>query len=237
MANPHFQFKKFTVHHDKCAMKVGTDGILVGVWTNVSNSLSVLDIGTGSGLIALMLCQRSRQLNIDAIDIDLDAATQATENIMASPFSNQINVIHSCLQSYTDSCLKKYDLIVSNPPFFADSLKSPIPKRSIARHTETLQIDDLLFYSSRLLNENGRISLIYPFDYKVQIAQLALSNSLHITRLTNVHPTPSSKAKRILIELSKKECETETNDLTIEKERHRYTEEFTALVRDFYLKL
>ena len=164
MANPYFQFKKFTIRHDKCAMKVGTDAVLLGAWADITACKNILDIGTGTGIIALMLAQRCFA-NIDAIDIDTDAYSQAKENVAASPFAERINVIHASCSEYTGSCAReKYDLIVSNPPYFINSLKCPDNKRSVARHTDSLSLFELIDDSCSLLSLSGRIALVLPYE-------------------------------------------------------------------------
>lgn len=237
MPNPYFRFKQFTVYHDRCAMKVGTDGVLLGMWANISHATKALDIGTGTGLIALMLAQRNSGLEIDAIDINKEAIEQATENIKNSPFRNQITCFHSSLQDFVIKQKEKYDLIVSNPPFFKQSLKSPCENRTLARHTDSLYIEELLELSSDLLSEQGKFSIIYPYGDKELILKLASKNKLHISHITDVIPTPSSPPKRILVEFSKTETIPVIDSLVIEKERHVYSEEFIKLAKDFYLKL
>ncbi|MFV0535971.1 MAG: tRNA1(Val) (adenine(37)-N6)-methyltransferase [Dysgonomonas sp.] len=234
MPNPYFKFKQFIIYHDRCAMKVGTDGVLLGAWTNAQNIKNTLDVGTGSGLIALMLAQQNRDMHIDAIDIDNNAVEQAKENVMRSPFSTRIKCFNGSLQEYALSCGQRYDLIVSNPPYFEQSLKPPKENRSIARHTDSLPIDDLVKLSSELLSHNGRLSIIYPFEYKNFLLE---QDSLFVTRVTNVYPVPDSLPKRVLVELSKQKSSLEENDLLIEKERHVYSEEFISLAKDYYLKL
>lgn len=234
MANPYFQFKKFTVWHDKCAMKVGTDGVLLGAWANVDLCQHILDIGTGTGLIALMLAQRS-EADIDAIDIDADACEQAKENAEKSPFKERIKVFHSPLNQYKSNT--QYDLIVSNPPYFVDSLKCPDGKRNLARHTDTLSLDDLVEDSMSLLSPTGKLALIIPFDQRDLIISIAKKNSLFVIRETHVLPTPQAAPKRLLIELSKLEATPQQTYLTIEIERHQYTEAFIQLAKDFYLKM
>lgn len=235
MPNPYFRFKEFTVYHDRCAMKVGTDGVLLGAWTNVSEANAVLDIGCGSGLISLMIAQRNPKASIDAIDIDEGAFLQTAINIENSPFLSQIKSFDNSLQDYELTCTRKYDLIVSNPPFFNQSLKSPQGNRTTARHTDSLSVQELLLISSKLLAEGGHLSLIYPIDYKPFFLEQQV---LHITRLTNVYPTPTSSAKRILIELSNIAVDNfSEDDLIIEKERHLYSDDFVKLVRDFYLNM
>lgn len=237
MSNSYFRFKKFTVYHDKCAMKVGTDGVLLGGWTIPGNAETVLDIGTGTGLIALMLVQKSDQkLYVDAIDIDENATIQANENILRAG-TGRINCIHTSLQQYTDDCKIKYDLIVTNPPYFSSSLHSPNTQRTLARHTDSLSLDDLIRLSAQLLSENGRLSLIFPYSDKGKLIAAAQKNGLHVSRLTNVYPTLGSQAKRILVEFSSLAGYYNEENLVIEEARHIYTSEFIKLVKDFYLKL
>lgn len=234
MPNPYFKFKQFTIYHDRCAMKVGTDGVLLGAWANAQNIKNVLDVGTGSGLIALMLAQRNRDMLIDAIDIDNDAVEQAGENAMRSPFSSQIRCFNTSLQEYALNCDRKYGLIVSNPPYFGQSLKPPRENRSVARHTDSLSVDELIKLSSELLFHNGRLSVIYPFEYKNYLLE---QDNLFVTRVTNVYPVPGSLPKRVLVEFSKQRSSLEENDLLIEKKRHIYSDEFISLAKDYYLKL
>lgn len=237
MSNPYFSFKKFTVYHDKCAMKVGTDGVLLGAWTKIREAKTALDIGTGTGLISLMLSQRSGNLlSIDAIDIDEYAILQAAENVKRTTFEN-VDCIHSSLQDYSNDCEKRYDLIVSNPPYFSSSLHSPSGQRTLARHTDSLQMDEFMNISARLLSPGGYLSLIFPYTDKDLLIELAENSGLYVSRITNVYPMPHLQAKRILLEFSLLKQEVEATDLIIEKERHIYTDDFTELVRDFYLKL
>ena len=149
MSNPFFQFKQFTIRHDKCAMKVGTDGVLLGAWAGTESCSRILDVGTGTGLIALMLAQRSKAV-VDAIDIDADACLQAQENAESSLFAGRINVFHSDLADFAQASTHLYGLIVSNPPYFVDSLKCPNLQRNTARHTDTLTLEDLLQYSRKV---------------------------------------------------------------------------------------
>lgn len=238
MANPYFQFKQFTVYHDRCAMKVGTDGVLLGAWADVKDARSILDIGTGTGLIALMSAQRCSAL-IDAIDIDEDACRQAQDNVASSPFNGRISVFHASLADYlTLNNSHRYDRILSNPPFFIRSLKCPDDKRSLARHTDTLPLPELLQGSLHLLAPGGRLSLILPYSQKEMLETESRKYGYALSRETAVCPTTNSQPKRLLAELSLTLCERpQSTRLILEMERHQYSEEFKALVRDFYLKL
>ena len=238
MANPYFRFKKFTVYHDKCAMKVGTDAVLLGAWADTSFCRNILDIGTGTGIIALMLAQRS-QATVEAIDIDKEACVQATENAAASPYTERIKVVHaSCADFAASNQQKRYDLIVSNPPYFINSLKCPDNKRTVARHTDTLLLSDLIREAQTLLSPSGRIALVLPYERLEEVKALASANHLYICRQTDVIPTPGAAPKRLLVELSTTEENIKNRDtLTIEEAHHQYTPEYIALTKEFYLKM
>lgn len=238
MANPYFRFKKFTIYHDKCAMKVGTDAVLLGAWADTSFCRNILDIGTGTGIIALMLAQRS-QATVEAIDIDKEACVQATENAAASPYTERIKVVHaSCADFAASNQQKRYDLIVSNPPYFINSLKCPDNKRTVARHTDTLLLSDLIREAQTLLSLSGRIALVLPYERLEEVKALASANHLYICRQTDVIPTPGAAPKRLLVELSTTEENIKNRDtLTIEEARHQYTPEYIALTKEFYLKM
>lgn len=238
MSNPYFQFKQFTVYHDRCAMKVGTDGVLLGAWTDVGGVKKILDVGTGSGLISLMLAQRNKELEIDAIDIDCDAIIQTKENVEQSPFSSKIQSYNISLQDFANQSYEKYDLIVSNPPFFTQSLKSPEKGRILARHTDSLLMEELIAISSELLSESGKFSIIYPFDCKAFLLKCGEQNELFTSRITNVYPTRVSlEPKRVLIEFSKSKSILKEYNLIIEESRHVYTEDFKNLLKEYYLKM
>ena len=232
MSNPYFRFKQFTVFHDQCAMKVGTDGVLIGAWTDCSQAERILDVGTGSGLIALMLAQRSKAL-IDALDIDENACIQAKYNVENSTFRERIQVIQSDFNHFNTD--HKYDLIVSNPPYFVNSLPAPDRQRNMARHNHTLSFETLLKKSVTLLTEKGKIALILPYDAENQIQFLAENNGLFLYRKTIVCPKPDTNPKRILLEYAKVKASSEVSELYIEKEQHVYSEEFRQLIEEFYL--
>jgi tRNA1Val (adenine37-N6)-methyltransferase len=238
MPNPYFQFKQFTVYHDQCAMKVGIDGVLLGAWAPVESSAGrILDIGTGSGLIALMLAQRSKGL-IDAIDIDEGAVIQANKNIADTEWSSRITVHKESLQGFAENQVTVYDLIVSNPPYFISSMKAPDEARSKARHTDFLTHEELLKHASELLNKTGRICIILPVIEGLQCMKSATKYNLYCYQCVYVYPKPNSEAKRVLLEFGLNDQETRVSTIEIETgERHQYSAAFTALAKDFYLKL
>lgn len=233
MSNPYFQFKQFTIYQDRCAMKVGTDGVLLGAWADVSSAHSILDIGTGTGLIALMVAQRSGAF-VTALEMDVEASKQALENVERSPWNEKIKVVNLSLQEY-DS-LMKYDHIISNPPYFNQSLKSPKEGRTTARHTDTLSYDDLLKGVVRLLDEEGIFSVILPFSEKERFVTLAEQYNLYPARITEVLPTPISTPKRFMAEFSFQQVECQQKSLIIESAgRHQYSDEYKQLTEQFYL--
>lgn len=238
MGSNSFKFKQFTVFHDRCAMKVGTDGVLLGAWADIGGCRSILDVGTGSGLIALMMAQRNGLASITAIEIDSDAAMQARENVICFPFRGRIEVLPLSLQEFQSTVTGKFDAIVSNPPFFVNSLPSPDLRRTGARHAGSLTADELFSISRKLLSESGTLSLIYPFQDRELVMAAASRGGFGLLRETVVYPTPTLPPKRVLMEFTAGPGgESVGNDLVIEEERHRYSPAFATLVRDFYLYL
>ena len=235
MPNPYFAFKQFTVRHDRCAMKVGTDGVLLGAWTDLSHSRRILDIGTGTGLIALMLAQRCMDARITAIDLDSAAVEQAQENIQASPWKDRIEALQQDICTYPPN--GTFDTIVSNPPYFIDSLKCPDGQRSTARHTDTLDADRLIGKVSELLTSDGRFSIILPAEQTEDLIRVAGEKGLHPSRQTWVITRPGLSPKRILMEFRKIPVTLQPDELVIELERHVYSEEYIALTQEFYLKM
>lgn len=218
-------------------MKVGIDGVLLGAWTDVKEAGRILDIGTGSGLIALMLAQRSHA-DITAIDIDGDAVIQARENFESSPWNNRLIAQQIPLQEFVLYSKSGFDLVVTNPPFFVNSMKAPDNQRNTARHTDTLTHIELIDCVVKLLNKNGRLCLILPVKEGEDCINYALSIGLYCQKRVTIYPKPGAEAKRLLIELSYRKTACNYSNLTIETgERHRYTEDFIALAKDYYLKL
>ena len=261
MSSPFFQFKRFTVWHDRCAMKVGTDGVLLGTWCPLSipsspnrliaaspnNPMNILDIGTGSGLIALILAQRvsdytANHVHIDAIDIDADAVAQAHENFRLSPWSNMLHAHHYSLQEWSLNSSShypttQYNLIVSNPPYFQSSLKNPDMQRATARHTDRLSYSDLIAHASRLLQKDGTFAMILPIEAENEIIKIAQHHQLFPTQITHVHTKPNKPAKRLLISLSHHSslATLRINSFSIESSNSPRSEDYHALTKDFYL--
>ena len=235
MPNPYFSFKQFTVRHDRCAMKVGTDGVLLGAWIDLNSSRRILDIGTGTGLIALMLAQRCSDARIIAVDIDSAAVEQAQENIQASPWKNRVEVLQQDICTYHPH--GTFDTIVSNPPYFIDSLKCLDGQRSTARHTDTLDADRLIGKVSELLSPDGSFSIILPAEQTEDLIRVAGEKGLYPSRQTWVITRPGLSPKRILMEFRKISTVFHPDELVIELERHVYSEEYIALTKEFYLKM
>jgi tRNA1Val (adenine37-N6)-methyltransferase len=215
-------------------MKVGTDGVLLGAWVECAQAKTILDIGTGSGLIALMLAQRCPNAFVQAIDIDENAYNQAKINFAKSIFHPQLHLKKMAFQDFSPS--EKQDLIVCNPPYFSRSLKSPDESRTYARHNDSLPFADLIEKSAFLLNRQGKLALILPFDDFENINSLTIKNHLFLCRKTNVSANPSKPPKRVLLEYSPLESETTYNHLCLENERHFRSDEYAALVENFYLQ-
>lgn len=221
-------------------MKVGTDGILLGAWVNVPKNAQILDIGTGTGLLSLMLAQRSQTspiTKIDAVEIDYAAYMQAQDNIQNSPWSDRISIYHGRIQDFAVTCPQQYDLIISNPPFFEKAYKASQTSRILARHSDSLLQTDILKVASQLLKIDGHLAVIYPTDLANTFLSKARDFGLWCDRQVNIKPTPTSPIKRIALELSKTKFSRQETMLTIEESKHIYTEDYIALVKDFYLNL
>jgi tRNA1Val (adenine37-N6)-methyltransferase len=233
-----FQFKQFTIQQDKCAMKVGTDGVLLGAWAPIEHRpFSILDIGAGTGLIALMLAQRSYAEQIDGIEIDDDAYEQAVDNFENSPWGDRLFCYHAGLDEFMEEPEDEYDLIVSNPPFYTDGYFSGDEQRDMARHNQSLPFEDLIEASSILLSDIGILAVVIPFKEEERFIALAKEEELYPFKITRVKGTPDSEVKRSLIAFSKTEKDITTDGLIIETARHKYTDEYISLTKDFYLKM
>lgn len=233
-----FAFKQFNICQDKTAMKVGTDGVLLGAWVVVDfNPNSVLDIGTGTGLIALMMAQRTDAEIIDAIELDDAAFEQAFENFEKSIWNDRLYAYHTALQKFAKQIDETYDLIISNPPFFQENHQIKSEKRTIARHHATLTYADLLQGVAKLLSKIGQCAFIIPFADELTFLDLALKNGLYPQRITRVKGNEISQIKRSLLQFSLTKTQPVIDELVIEISRHHYSEAYKNLVKDFYLKL
>jgi tRNA1Val (adenine37-N6)-methyltransferase len=238
MSSLPFKFKQFTIDQDRCAMKIGTDAVLLGAWTSVNQEpFSVLDIGAGSGVIALILAQRSNAELIDAIEIADDAYEQCTENFENSSWNDRLFCYHTSLKEFTEEIEDKYDLIVSNPPFYSDDYKSDDKQRALARFEDALPFSHLLESVSNLLSKNGVFSVVLPFKEEEKFIALATESRLFPNSILRVKGNPLSEIKRSLMQFSFTECEVEIDELIIETERHQYTQDYINLTKDFYLKM
>lgn len=231
-----FHFKSFSIKQEQSAMKVGTDGVLLGAWTKPSSyPHQILDVGTGTGLVAIMLAQRFTRSQIHAIDIDQASAEEALFNAQSTPWSERLNITHCAFQDYNPSY--KYDLIVSNPPYFRNTTQSQDLARATARNNDSLSLEYLVEKSHELLNENGELVLIVPSNEFETIQSLAVKFNFYISKLCWLKGTHQSPIKRLLIALTKNKEILEEKNLIIENSRHNYTQEYINLCQDFYLKL
>jgi tRNA1Val (adenine37-N6)-methyltransferase len=230
-----FHFKKFDIYQDNSAMKVGTDAVLLGAWINVKAAKNILDVGSGTGLIALMLAQRNTTALIDAVEIDKDAAEQTRYNFEISPWKNRLFVTRSDFLQFQKDI--KYDLIVSNPPYFDENFHSKNHQRDLARHSRNLNLNDFIKKSVSMLQPNGRIGLILPLKKEKELQEILFYNKLYINKITYVKGNLSAPVKRFLCEISFEKHSFSTDILSIELSRHRYTPEYIALTKAFYLKM
>lgn len=234
-----FQFKQFSVEQDRCAMKIGTDGVLLGAWSPIpENIFSVLDVGAGTGIIALMLAQRTNAEQIDALEIDEEAYEQAVENFENSPWSDRLFCFHAGLDEFIEEPEDEYDLIISNPPFYTEDYKTESEQRDLARFADAMPFEDLVEAADLLLSENGIFSVIIPYKEEEKFIALAKDFDLFPIKITRVKGNPITEIKRSLLAFSRNVSENfPVDELVIETSRHIYTEEYIALTKDFYLKM
>lgn len=245
--NQPFKFKQFTVEQDRCAMKTGTDGVLLGAWVSLKkNPFAILDIGAGTGILALQLAQRSNAEMIDALEIDGDAYEQCVDNFENSPWGDRLFCYHASLEEFVEEIDDKYDLIISNPPFYpppifsADASKEEndiSESRKLARFNNSLPFDELIDSVSRLLSDEGIFAVIIPKQEEKSFVSMAAEVNLFPNRICRVRGTNSSEEKRTMLEFSFEKSIPFIENLVIEISRHNYTEEYKSLVEDFYLKM
>ncbi len=235
--NKLFNFKQFSIAQDQCAMKIGTDGVLLGAWADVEDVSNILDIGTGTGVIAIMLGQRNQQATIHGIDVDEAATVQAVENMANSPWAERLAAFHISIQSYALITDRKYDLVVSNPPFFTGGTLSSNQDKTNVRHTVKLPHGELLNAVRSLMTDNGRFCVILPLIEGLRFQELAESYHLYCTKRIEVIPLKDKKAtERLLLQFEKVQKPLEISALEIQNgsARHDYTEEYKALTKAFY---
>jgi tRNA1Val (adenine37-N6)-methyltransferase len=234
MSNDYFHFKQFTIRQDRCTFRVGTDGVILGAAADVAGADTILDIGAGTGLISLMLAQRSKA-RIVALEPDSESFGQMEENIRTSKWAGSIEPVNSCLQDYLPGI--KFDLIVSNPPYFTGSLKNPDARKATARHADSLPGDELLAGVSRLMGDNGIFCTIMPYAEGNVLIAMAAGYGLYCNDILKIRPLPTSEIMRLVLSFSRKKTKTTERFLTIEHgRRHEFTREYVELTRDFYLR-
>ena len=219
-------------------MKIGTDGVLLGAWTPlINNPYNVLDIGAGTGILSLMLAQRSNAEQIDAIEIDEDAYEQCVENFEASPWGDKLFCFHAGLDEFVDEPEDEYDLIISNPPFYTDDYKSENTSRDLARFEDALPFEELIEAAALLLSDNGIFSVIIPYKEEERFVAMCKELDLFPLKITRVKGTPTSEIKRSLLAFCRMEQTPLIDEFVIEISRHNYTSEYIELTKDFYLKM
>lgn len=230
-------FKQFELRQDNCSMKVNTDGVLLGAWSKIDQKTNALDIGTGTGVIALMLAQRAPVLKVDAIEIDDASFLQAFDNIAKSKFHNRIEVIHQPIQTYSEQIGKQYDLIVSNPPYFNTGLLVKNRLKANARHTINLSHHELLSAVNKLLTTKGHFDLILPYTESLQFIQKAEEHNFYINLITKVFPKIDKPIERLLMRFSRTSKHLTEDQLIIQNSDtpNDYSKDFRSLTKDFYI--
>jgi tRNA1Val (adenine37-N6)-methyltransferase len=234
-----FTFKQFSVQQDQCAMKIGTDGVLLGAWCPIDNNpFSVLDIGAGTGILSLMLAQRSNAEQIDAIEIDENTYEQCVENFEASPWSDRLFCFHAGLDEFIEDPEDEYDIIISNPPFYSEDFKTDNSQRDLARFQDALPFEDLVEAADLLLSENGIFAVIIPFKEEERFIDLCAEVELFPVKVTRVKGTHNTPIVRSLVAFKRYELSVlDADELVIEINRHEYTEDYINLTKEFYLKM
>lgn len=234
MRNTHFQFKQFALLQDKAAMKLGTDSVLLGCFTKVSKAECILDIGTGTGILALMMAQKSNAL-IDAVEIDQEAFKQAAQNAIESPWHDRVKIHHTAIQNF--QALKKYDIIISNPPYYRNAKNMGIEdeKRALARHDKDLPFEDLCKEAYRLMKEDALFWLILPHKEGLEFIQIAKQHSLLLHHSINIKPKPEKEVNRLILAFGKSNKTYTEISFTIYQSDGNATAEYVDLTKDFYL--
>ena len=231
-----FHFKQFSLYHHRSTMKVGTDAILLGVWTDVQGVDKALDVGTGSGILSLFLTARS-DLRVDAVELDQDSFEEARDNFDASPFSDRLTPIHADFNGFVKQSSKKYDLIISNPPFFINDRKPEKAQKRQARHTDTLTYEQLIDGACELLNPNGRISVVLPYREGQQFIRLAAERGLFVQRQMLIFPMPCKEPNRMNLQLSFYPNPVQQEKFIIRTEEGSFTRQYVSMLDDYYVSI
>ncbi len=237
MASGSFQFKTFTIHQQKVAFKVGTDSVILGAWAEMNNAKTLLDVGTGSGLLALIMASKFPELTITAVEIDAESAAEAEQNCRESPFHHRIQIVGDDFKSWAKSQSPKcFDAIISNPPYFNNDLKNPDQRKSAARHTSTLNFSELAVGVSHLLKKQGLFYVILPAEQFDFFSQCALGASLYLSKKLYIKNKPSGNVIRVAGCFAKSENEIIESSLSIRNDNHQYSEDYIHLTKDLYIK-
>lgn len=230
-----FKFKQFSIQQECSAMKVGTDGVLLGAWAQTQGAKRVLDIGSGTGVIAIMLAQRNTEAQVIGVEIDEEASREAAANMNATPFSNRLKIISGPIQDFAWNYKYNFDLIVSNPPFYSGGTLSFAADRNDVRHTTKLSHGDLIQSVNRLLAPRGSFSIVLPHLEGLRFIEFAQRARLHPQRITEVIPRAEKSVNRLLVTFGRERVSYTTDQLIIRAEGENFTEAYKALTKDFYL--
>ncbi len=231
-----FRFQRFTIAHERCAHKVGTDGVLLGAWADLAHARHILDIGTGSGLIALMAAQRATQATVVGIDIDKPSIAQARQNVAATPFAERVTILENDIRAFTDA--EGFDHILSNPPYHTETLLPPDARRARARHTAALSLPQLITHAARLLSPEGMIHLIIPTAAQNEVTTAATHLGLHLVRLTLVKTTAQKTPRRTLLtwQRTNSPAPLQRDTLVLTTPEGTRTQQHQTLTQDFYIR-
>ncbi len=229
-----FRFRRFSLHHHRSTMKVGTDAVLLGIWTDVSNVETALDIGTGSGILSLLLASRC-EVTVDAVDIDRDSVQEAKKNFSNSPFKNQLHVYHDDFVHFASVNKKQYELIVSNPPFFVNDLPSEDKKKTLARHTQSLQYYELIKGTAQLLKTQGRFCLVLPYYESQNFVTIAKTVGLCLQKQMLIFPKFCKEPNRVNLQLGFQHKKLNTEKFIIRNENNSYTGQYVNMVKNYYI--
>lgn len=234
-----FKFKQFAVNQDRCAMKIGTDAVLLGAWCPIDNNpKAILDIGAGTGILALMLAQRTNADQIDALEIDEEAYEQCVENFEGSPWADKLFCYHAGLDEFVDEPEDEYDLIISNPPFYSEDFKTSDEQRDLARFQDAMPFEDLIEAADLLLSENGTFAVVIPYKEEDRFIELCAEYELYPVKATRVKGSHKTPIVRSLLAFKRFELSVLTADeLVVEINRHEYTDDYINLTQDFYLNM